>query len=318
VILLGTEQLYEKQDVQLVCRDTDCSIYRVGNDTGDGTITAYSVFEGVALQYNDFHIKSTPAREQSSSNVLEIQHCREGRIEWEVENDVYLYLATGDLLIDNMERKNQNCSLPLSHFHGITIVISLDDISLEVRTLFELFKIDLQMISDSFKGEKPFIMRAERSIEHIFSELYQIPKEIRNEYFKVKILELLLFLKMVDTNRDRQERPYFYKTQVEKVKAIMAFMTSNPDKHYTIQQLSEMYDISISALKSCFKGVYGAAIFTFMKNYRMDLAAKLLSQTDKTVTEIAGDVGYTNCSKFSEAFKKTIGQTPMEYRKLKI
>lgn len=315
---MEAEQIYEKQDVQLVCKDEECSIYRVSNDTGDGTITAHSVFDGITLQYNDFHIKSTPSRNQLSSNLLEIHHCREGRIEWEVDNGAYLYLSSGDLMIDNMERKNQNCSFPLSHFHGITIVISLDDISPEIRLLFETFKIDLFELSDSFRLEKPFIMRAESSIEHIFLELYNLPETIRTEYFKIKILELLLFLKTVDIDKDGQERPYFYKTQVEKIKAIMALMTANPDKHYTIEQLSKTYDISVSALKSCFKGVYGSAIFTFMKNYRMDLAAKLLSQTDKSITEIAGEVGYINCSKFSEAFKNTMGKTPMDYRKLKI
>jgi len=33
---------------------------------------------------------------------------------------------------------------------------------------------------------------------------------------------------------------------------------------------------------------------------------------------IAGKVGYTNTSKFSEAFKKVKGKTPLEYRKVKI
>ncbi len=315
---MRTEQIYENQDALLVCKDEDCSIYRICNDTGDGTITAYSVFDGISLHYNDFHIKSTPARKQSSFDVLEIHHCREGRIEWEVDNGAYLYLSSGDLMIDDMGRKNKNCSFPLSHFHGITIVISLDHISEEVKTLFQTFKIDLYTLSNDFKRKKPFIMRAERSIEHIFSELYNLPETIRNEYFRIKVLELLLFLKTVDIDKDEQERPYFYKTQVEKIKAIMSLMTANPDKHYTMKQLSEMYDISVSALKSCFKGVYGTAIFTFMKNYRMDLAAKLLSGTDKPITEIAGEVGYTNSSKFSEAFKNWAGQTPMEYRKLKI
>ena len=40
-----------------------------------------------------------------------------------------------------------------------------------------------------------------------------------------------------------------------------------------------------------------------MRNYRMDLAAALLVQTDEPITVIAGKVGYTNTSKFSEAFK---------------
>ena len=44
----------------------------------------------------------------------------------------------------------------------------------------------------------------------------------------------------------------------------------------------------------------------------------LLTQTDEPITVIAGKVGYTNTSKFSEAFKKVKGKTPLEYRKIKI
>ena len=80
----------------------------------------------------------------------------------------------------------------------------------------------------------------------------------------------------------------------------------------------DKFDISTSALKQCFKGVYGTAIYTYMRNYRMDLAASLLTQTDEPITVIAGKVGYTNTSKFSEAFKKIKGKTPLEYRKIKI
>ncbi len=42
------------------------------------------------------------------------------------------------------------------------------------------------------------------------------------------------------------------------------------------------------------------------------------TQTDEPITVIAGKVGYTNTSKFSEAFKKVKGKTPLEYRKVKI
>ena len=128
----------------------------------------------------------------------------------------------------------------------------------------------------------------------------------------------MVTLKTVDPTVLGVEHPYFYKTQVEKVKAIMAFMTKNPERHFTMEELSAQYDISVSALKQCFKGVYGTAIYTYMRNYRMDLATTLLTQTDEPITTIAGKVGYTNTSKFSEAFKKVKGKTPLEYRKVKI
>ena len=161
-------------------------------------------------------------------------------------------------------------------------------------------------------------MHGDSVSDHVISELYRVPDSIRLEYLRVKVLELLITLKTIDPSVLGEERPYFYKTQVEKVKAIMAFMTNNPERHFTMEELSAQYDISVSALKQCFKGVYGTAIYTYMRNYRMDLAATLLTQTDEPITTIAGKVGYTNTSKFSEAFKKVKGKTPLEYRKVKI
>ena len=34
-----------------------CSVYQFRNESGEGTITIYEVFSGVALSYNDFHMR---------------------------------------------------------------------------------------------------------------------------------------------------------------------------------------------------------------------------------------------------------------------
>lgn len=143
----------------------------------------------------------------------------------------------------------------------------------ELGDLLSLFSIDLEQIEQQFALKaRPFIMHGKSVPDHVISELYQVPDNIRLEYLRVKILELLVTLRTVDPTVLGVERPYFYKTQVEKVKAIMSFMTNEPEHHFTMEELSEKFDISTSALKQCFKGVYGTAIYTYMRNYRMDLA----------------------------------------------
>ena len=113
-----------------------------------------------------------------------------------------------------------------------------------------------------------------------------------------------------------EERPYFYKSQVEKVKAIQALLTQDLTKKYTLEELSEQFDIALTPMKTCFKSVYGSPIFTYMRNYRMNVAASLL-RSDKSlkVAEIAGLVGYDSPSKFAAAFHQVMGKTPLEYRK---
>ena len=222
-------------------------------------------------------------------------------------------------MLDSPITENKHCSFPVSHYHGITITISVPEAIAGIGELLSIFSIDLEQLEQLFSlKNRPFIMHGDSVSDHVISELYRVPDSIRLEYLRVKVLELLITLKTIDPSVLGEERPYFYKTQVEKVKAIMAFMTNNPERHFTMKELSAKYDISVSALKQCFKGVYGTAIYTYMRNYRMDLATTLLTQTDEPITTIAGKVGYTNTSKFSEAFKKVKGKTPLEYRKVKI
>ena len=314
-----TDRFFSNQNMKLLCRDMACSVYQMKNETGDGTATYYQVFPGIYVLYNDFHIANCPARKFEGEHIISIHHCREGRIEWEIVDGAYLYLSAGDTLLESSAIENRQCSFPLSHYHGITVAITVPKAKDTLSDLFKLFSIDLFEIEEKFAlTQHPFVLHGDSFSDHIFFELYQIPESIRAEYLRIKVLELLISLKAIDTGTVGEARPYFYKTQVEKIKAIMTLMTENPDRHYTMDELSKRYDISTSALKQCFKGVYGTAIYTYMRNYRMDLAATLLTQTDEPITMIAGKVGYTNTSKFSAAFRRAKGKKPLEYRKIKI
>ena len=114
----------------------------------------------------------------------------------------------------------------------------------------------------------------------------------------------------------RTEKPYFYKSQVEKVKAAHRLLTEDLERHYTIAELSARFSIPATALKECFKSVYGQPVNTYMRNLRMDRAALLLRQEPQTsVAEIAGRVGYDSASKFAAVFREAKGKTPLEYRR---
>lgn len=130
------------------------------------------------------------------------------------------------------------------------------------------------------------------------------------------MLELLLYLDALEIPLNCEERPYFYKTQVEKVKAIHKLMNENLNIHYTLNELAKKFDISLTAMKNCFKNIYGNSIFAYMRTYRMNTAAVLLKQhKDYSISDIAATVGYDSPDKFSTAFKELIGVSPINYRK---
>lgn len=303
------------QGVSLV--ETDgCSVYQLRNETGEGTITIYEVFPGVALAYNDFHMRYFDSSFQPGCDVFCIDHCREGRLEYAAKDGAYAYVEAGDLKLDRRLTHTGRFEMPLSHYHGAMVSIDMEtacqSLPLEIRD----FPVDLRALQQKFcKDIYPTVLHGACSIEHIFGELYAVPEKIKRPYFKIKILELLLYLDALEIPENAAEKPYFYKTQVEKIKAMQRFLAEHMGESFTQEELSERFDISLTPMKRCFKSVYGTTIGGWLLQYRMNQAAVLLqTHRDESVAEIAGQVGYDSPSKFAMAFRKVMGLSPTEYR----
>ena len=88
-----------------------------------------------------------------------------------------------------------------------------------------------------------------------------------------------------------------------------------PDRRVTIEALAKAYHLNTSTLKTVFKAVYGQPIAAHMKHHRMQEAARLLVETERSVGDIAQQVGYENQSKFSKVFRETFQILPTEYRR---
>ncbi|MGF7143867.1 AraC-like DNA-binding protein [Anaerotaenia torta] len=307
------------QKGSLICQDEHCSVYQVKDETGEGQVTCYPVFPGIVLYYSDFHMEACDSGFQASGDVLSINHCREGRMEWEFQRNQFIYLETGDLQISSRHSQRGRFCFPLRHYHGLTVSISQDHAMLPVTGFLKEYSIDLPRLLERFASrDKPFVIRADAHTGHIFTELYDVPEKIRSGYHKIKVMELLLFLSTLDLSEQSGERPYFHRAQVEKIREMRNFLEEAPNHHYTLEELTEIFDIGLTTMKQCFKAVYGVSIYSYMRTYRMNAAAVLLRRGNQSIGQIAVAMGYENPSKFSSAFKEVIGLTPSEYRKSSI
>jgi len=315
--ITGEGKIFYGNNITVIKKDAKCTVYKMSDDSGEGIMTCYKVFPGVDLIYNDFHMQRCFSEFRPNVKMIGIDHCREGRIEWELQNHSYMYVAEGDLQITAKDNHALGFGFPLNHYHGITIAIYIDEAIKTLTSILDGFSVDLQALHEKFcVGKKPFIMRAEESIQHIFSELYTVPDNIRDSYFKIKVLELLLFLSVIDVPINDKERPYFPRSQVKAVKSIMKYVSENIDRRFTLNELSAKFDIPLTTLKLCFKGVYGISVNAYIRSYRMRAAALMLRRHNhESIAVIAGKVGYDNSSKFAAAFKAVIGKSPQEYRK---
>lgn len=321
-----SKQFNESQEfygtaAQIIAWEDNCSVFKMENETGEGIMTRYPILPGMELIYNDMHI-SVVRKEQnnlSCSDVMEINHCREGRFECEFSDGCTAYLGTGDLAVNMLAHSTSISWFPLSHYHGISVMV---DLPAAKETLHRISlsmnesPIDLDALRDRLcGGDTCFIMRATDAIQHIFSELYAVPPALRGGYCKLKVLELLLFLDSAELPELRENRAYITRAQADTIRVIRAYLVEHLDRHITLPELSERFNIPLTAMKQNFKTVYGDTIGAYIHSYRMQKAMWLLLETSQSITEVAGQVGYQNASKFSEVFRQFAGVTPSEYRK---
>lgn len=305
------------QYIEVLQRASGKTIYRMDCGDGNGIMTCYPVFDGVEIYYNDFQAFhcSVPG-DRPDTDFLEINHCLKGRFECRYGRNQYAYLSEGDLAVNGWEFPCEASGFPLGYYSGIEVLIDVKRAQKSLSCVLEGIEIDLERLKQKlYANQGCFVLRATPEIGHIFDELYHVDRRIQKGYFRIKVLELLLFLSITPFEREKGRRHYLSAKQAAVVEQIHNTLIRDLDQDITLETLSKRFDIGMTTMKNCFRAVYGKPITTWRREYRLHVAARMLRETDKNILEIANCVGYENPSKFSGAFKKQMGCLPFEYRK---
>lgn len=100
-----------------------------------------------------------------------------------------------------------------------------------------------------------------------------------------------------------------------RLKDALYYVQNCYDREVTIQEAARRCGFSESYFMKLFKDFTGMSFNAYLVDYRLELAAKQLSETKGKVIDIAADCGFHNHSYFTRAFQKKYGKTPVAYRK---
>jgi len=98
----------------------------------------------------------------------------------------------------------------------------------------------------------------------------------------------------------------------------LELMHERPDQAWTVDDLAREVGLSRSALHERFVQYIDHPPMQYLANWRMQLGAKLLRETNRTVATIALEVGYESEAAFSRAFKRLVGTPPASWRKSQV
>jgi len=95
----------------------------------------------------------------------------------------------------------------------------------------------------------------------------------------------------------------------------LALLHEKPAAAWSMDALSDQVGLSRSALHARFVELIGEPPMQYLANWRMQLASRLLRETQSSIAAIALDVGYESQAAFTRAFTRLVGTSPATWRR---
>lgn len=101
----------------------------------------------------------------------------------------------------------------------------------------------------------------------------------------------------------------------DRIQTMMSFIHENYSEKLTLEDIAGSALISKRECLRCFQEAIHKSPFAYLKEYRIEMAEKLLKTTSLSVMEVGLRAGFSNNAYFGKTFKEMTGKTSGEYRK---
>ncbi len=269
------------------------------------------------FHFNNLSEKTQHFNQKLSTNYIQLFFCiNQGcKVAFNMEHcAIDLTSGNSSMVYFKDEKMNILFNLPPKS-ELIAILISIE-------YFHSLFSIEGNFLFNfsSFKTGKPIIEPKEitPSLSLILNQLTtkQTNETLRPIFIKGKVYELLSYYFSTASENETEHCPYIANEEtVSKIKHAKEIIIEEMNSPPSLSDLAKMVGLNIKKLKSDFKEFYGVPVFTFLLNYKMELAKKMLQEQQLNVNELALHLGYSTSSHFIAAFKRKFGITPKQFAK---
>ena len=101
------------------------------------------------------------------------------------------------------------------------------------------------------------------------------------------------------------------------VRRAQELIDQRPAEQWQTGMLARMSGLSISRFNECFRAELGTSPHKYLLHRRLHLAGQLLRQIDRSITDVALDLGFSSSQHFALAFRKQFGVSARYYRNRK-
>ncbi len=102
---------------------------------------------------------------------------------------------------------------------------------------------------------------------------------------------------------------------LERIKHIVKYVEENYIHPIHIAEIAAELGMSSSHFMKFFRETMGTSFISYLNEYRLTMASRLLLSSTDSVLSIAGETGFDNLSNFNRLFKRQFGMSPRAYRR---
>src|SRR5499427_8677126 len=101
----------------------------------------------------------------------------------------------------------------------------------------------------------------------------------------------------------------------QRINRVIDYLRGNLDRQVKLEELAKVACFSEFHFHRIFSAVSGETLNNFTNRLRLEKAARLLRFSDKSLTDIALDCGFSSSATFSRAFRSGFDTSPSQFRK---
>ncbi|MBW1296317.1 helix-turn-helix domain-containing protein [Aquimarina litoralis] len=194
------------------------------------------------------------------------------------------------------------------------------------KVVSDLNSSDEQLLDFNVKQHKG-IKLFERNYHHngIVSELLKTGKEKSNlgmdelekDEFYLQLLSTILHQNNVlnNTNLLNSIKKSTREELYQRILYVKDFIDCNYHRNLRLKELANIGQLSENHLLRNFNRIFGCTPFQYISKKRIQEGKRQILETNKTIREIAFNIGYSSFGNFSNYFKSIVGQSPSDLRK---
>ncbi|MDD4849970.1 MAG: AraC family transcriptional regulator [Gemmiger sp.] len=290
--------------------------YYMRCENGDGITEKRGVFPGVELLIHHYKAGSWPEPREYSPRLMELNFCVNGRFECVFPPKKVLVLASGDISVHSYEAFEDMVtvsSFPMGYYDGVAFLLDCEAATAWAAAHCGALAVDFWKIKETLLCASWYTVHpAGPRCEHVLRELYEQTPQAGQTYLRLKVLEL--FYLLGEYTPAQPQALYLPQSQLELIRHLRDHIVSDYTNYSTVAHLAAEHGVSVSWLQRMFRKIYGVPVHTYLRQYQLEKSALLLRTTNRPVTEIALESGFSSLGKFGESFKKYYQASPTQYR----